>query len=174
MFATVDVQGFKAYDNRFIVKEVGVVLNDMEYHCFHLKAPFEYQTLSKNDQIQTKWLKLYHHNLDWEYGVESLEAVRQYLKTTLKNKKIYVKGVEKQQWVSEFLQKPIFNIEDEQTDNSYNLNTLYNLYNNINQCKYHIDNSCNEIRCKNQRPIRCALKSALILRQYILKELNIQ
>lgn len=167
MFVTVDVQGFKAYDNRFIVKEIAVVFNNEEFHCFHIKAPFEFSDLSKDNQRQANWLMLHHHNLLWSYGSDNFKAVRNYLISTLKNEKVYVKGHEKQMWIAEFLQKPVFNIEEEMMEcNGMNLSRLYNLYPDAIRCQYHFNNTCN-VKI-NKLQIRCALKSALIMFKYIL------
>ena len=55
MFPTVDVQNFKAYDNRFIVKEIAVVLYNEEFHCFHIKEPFSFDNLSRDHQRHANW-----------------------------------------------------------------------------------------------------------------------
>ena len=140
MISTVDVQGFKIYDNRFIIKEIAVVLNEEEFHCFHIKAPFEYKDLSERDKRQSKWLALHHHNLSWDHGSDSFMTVKKYLSELLKNRKVYVKGEEKAMWIQEFLDKPILNVE---TISSYdvNISRLYNMYPNTLQCQYHDNNN---------------------------------
>ena len=161
MFVTVDVQGFKAFDNRFIVKEIAVVLNDEEYHCFFLKEPFPIEELDKHDQRQTSWLQLYHHGIPWSYGSDSFKNVQQYMQKLLKNTTVFVKGAEKQQWMAEFLNQKIINIED--ITNELNLSEWYK---SVYPCQYH--NNLIKSTYKKSRLFRCALKTAIILRNYII------
>lgn len=167
MFPIVDVQGFTIYDNRFVLKEIAVVLSEEEFHCFHIKAPFEFKDLYKDDQSQSNWLKLNHHNLSWDYGSDSFKNIQRYLKPLLKNKKVYVKGTEKQKWIEEFLKQRVFNIEDIPKCDEINLSMLYNMYPRTCQCQYHFNNNNNN-NTRKQRQIRCALKSALLLNEYML------
>ena len=85
----------------------------------------------------------------------------------MKNRQTFVKGLEKQKWVENFLLgQPVVNIED-----SYcgveSIRRLYQQYSNIGKCLHHEKDSMHR-----NNDVICALKTALILRKIILSNSN--
>lgn len=95
-FVTIDVQGFKVNNNKFICKELAISYNSNEYQNFIIKPPFEFWRLPVEYQKQANWLTFNHHNLTWSAGSVSFNSVRHFLKENIsKDTPIYVNGAEK-------------------------------------------------------------------------------
>ena len=111
-----DIQAFKRYLNRVVVKEVAIVAleTDAQPSVFLFKPPFPWEGLCAEFRSSNEWLSRNFHGLSWEQGDIPYELVSQVLEKALVNSNIiYVKGLEKKQWVKEILpNKFVYNIEN--------------------------------------------------------------
>ena len=111
----VDIQAFKRHLNRVVFKEVAVLAleADAEPSVFLFKPPFTWEDLSPEFQSSNKWLSNCFHGLSWKSGDIPYETVHQVLEKALINCHIiFVKGLEKKEWVREVLPgKFVYNVE---------------------------------------------------------------
>lgn len=138
MTAFIDMQGFKGLNNKFIVKEIAVLYKDNTYQHFILYPPFNLQTLSIELQRQASWLYQNYHGLSWDGGNTSLEEALKDISTKLHNHTtIYVKHLEKEQWLNELFtdnnnktikQMKIINLDTFDCPNIQILKKTYPLY----------------------------------------------
>ena len=101
-----DVQGFKRSLNRFVWKEVAIVAieKDAVPLVFHFEPPYRWAALQEENQSCNRWLAKNHHGLAWESGDIPYEKLQDTLEAALKNAcRIFVKGLEKKNWVKEML-----------------------------------------------------------------------
>lgn len=149
--STLDVQGFKGNNNKFIAKEVAVTFgSDAEYQNFIIKPPFEFKKLDFIYQKQAKWLTKNHHGFHWKDGSITFSTVRAFLCKNLKHSEIYVKGIEKKTWIENILNKEVYNLEDLTCPN---FQQLYETITTPRLCSAH-----NGI---------CALRNALVIRKFL-------
>lgn len=130
----IDMQGFKSNSNEFIAKEVAVVFNNDEFINFIIKPPYNFNNLSPQKQKEAHWLTKNYHHLHWNAGSVSFSSVCRFLKTNLRYFKVYVKGVEKRQWLEKMMQRNIFNTED---IGCINLKQMNRKYPNNFHCNFH-------------------------------------
>lgn len=158
----IDVQGFYT-SNKFIEKEISIAGVDSQIKTFIILPPFKYSRLTIKDKTTNKWLYNHFHGLRWDDGNSTLKDLEEYLSISVKkeeNPTVYVKGLEKVNWIKKLIDEEItiYNLDD---FNCPNINYLYKNDENTNICKYHR---------KNKH--RCAEKSVTLLRNFITLYLN--
>lgn len=111
----VDLQGFKAPTNQFILKEISIIRADVRNSepvtlCF--ESPYTWDCLPKKYKITNAWLQRNYHGISWDYGTIPYDAVKPMLQTILRGARaIYVKGAEKSLWLASCLSTEIFDLE---------------------------------------------------------------
>ena len=89
-----DIQAFKRYLNRVVVKEVAIVAleTDVQPSVFPFKPPFPWEGLSAEFRSTNEWLSRNFHGLSWKQRDIPYELVSQVLEKDLVNCNIiYVK-----------------------------------------------------------------------------------
>lgn len=111
-----DFQGYKGSTNKFIIKELVIVSTDGLYYQLHLfKPPCSFGELTPQTRKQIVWLEKYFHHISWKVGYKDYVEIPDVLRTIQLNGIVYVKGCEKQIFLSELLkdtQITILNLED--------------------------------------------------------------
>lgn len=99
-FVFIDMQGFKTYGNKFIVKEFclmqakqNVIVHDI------VKSPFDYHCLGGLYRSLAHYNTTKHHGLYFDIGNITKHKLIQSTLKHVDGKTIIVKGVEKVQWV---------------------------------------------------------------------------
>nr|AGQ20203.1 AsIV-cont00089-ORF1 [Apophua simplicipes ichnovirus] len=94
----VDVQGFKEFDDTFVLKKFAMIPvdgNTTEHTEFVVKPPYPFVKLSKNYQNINSWLTRNLHGIPWESGTIVYKEARTLTREILKNSRvIYVWGLE--------------------------------------------------------------------------------
>ncbi|KYM93683.1 hypothetical protein ALC62_15716 [Cyphomyrmex costatus] len=143
----VDLQGF-VVDKKFIVKEVAVLRRGTVITHYIFSCPMPWNLLTKSDKSCASWLSAYHHGLQWEDGmVPYTMAKRLIIETVTEDDEalVYVKGLEKRQWLSNILDCD--NVVVETLDAHYeDVESLCSL------------DACNTIRC-GRHAKNCALQN---------------
>lgn len=152
MYFIVDVQGFKGHNNKFIAKEIAVLHNDHHHH-FIIKPPFNSNQLSPSLRREAQWLFQNHHGLKWDGGFTEFGEVRKYLRENIQNTVVYVKGIEKTQWLKELLQDENVEVTNIEEAACPSLKELKRVYPNEIKCSYH--NKC------------CALQNVYLLSSFL-------
>lgn len=98
-----DVQGFKIADNKFIVKEVGILFDGNRTAHYIFKPPFDWTFLSYEHKRQATWLRKYYHGLHWNDGYIEYDRLSNLLTAMLQSRIVMVKGLEKKQWLQDFV-----------------------------------------------------------------------
>lgn len=149
----VDVQGFKTELNKFIPKEIAL-LNGNRVQTFLIRQPFPFYDLTVKEMKQVSWIER-NRKVFWKEGFIPFSFYRYEIAPLLKNKLVYVKGLEKTKWIKEMFDNcNVVNIENKGCPN---FNILYNLYgecNDVYTCIYH-----NNI---------CALKNVICLNKWCI------
>lgn len=156
MSILVDIQGFRGINNKFVLKEIAVLDNGNRLQHFTIKSPYKINKLSPNLQYEAKWLKRYHHGLEWNMGATCIEAMKQQLKPILQNSRVvYVKGHEKGAWLKQLFEMSLI-VEDLSTLGCPNLQTLKSLQyknNKIFRCLIHSGS--------------CSLENIILLKKFL-------
>lgn len=111
----IDMQGFKTYRNKFIVKEFCLIHGNFYFHEI-IKSPIDYHHWGDVYKCMSRWATLNHHGLDFQSGDMTVYKLIQSTLNHVKDKTIVVKGAEKKEWVKNlyenFHQVRCENIED--------------------------------------------------------------
>lgn len=155
MSVIIDVQGFKGENNEFIPKEIAFLNSKNMWKVFILKPPYAFKKLSPKYQQQAIWLYNNHHGLSWNSGNDTPNNVAQYIiNNNLLTQKIYVKGLEKKNWLLKVFQfidiSLINNLEDFDCPNLQQLRT----------------NNTTMDSCNNHKGF-CALQNCFLLNHWI-------
>lgn len=149
----VDLQGFKTDGNNFIVKEFAY--DTLEYtQLFLIKPPFPFSKLTESEKRRTRWLEQ-HFGLSWKEGYVDFKEFKRVIVNHIKDKTIFVKGMEKIKWVHELY--PNCTVIDLGEKDAPNLQELYRKYCSndcIFNCVYHKKS--------------CALKNVLCIKKWYL------
>ncbi len=126
-----DIQGFKSVNNEYIVKELAIISTDESIYELQLfKPPCDFKELPDYLQKQVVWLENQYHGLFWGSGTRNYSELKDVFKGLNLNGIIYVKGLEKKEFVMKLLSPElmvnIVNIEDM---NCPNLNILKQMCN---------------------------------------------
>lgn len=147
----VDLQGFKTKENEFIVKEFAY--STQEYtQVFLIKPPFRFSKLTESEKRQTRWIEK-HLGILWHEGYVDYREFRRLIDNHLKDKTIFVKGMEKIKWINEL--HPNCTVIDLGEKDVPNLQELYKKYCSndcIFNCVYHKKS--------------CALKNVLCIKKW--------
>lgn len=138
MNALVDVQGFKTYDNKFILKEIAILCKE-RVQVFLIKPPFPFYDLTKSERKQVCWIER-NRNILWKEGFIPYGQFKQYtdIVNILKDKCIIVKGMEKTIWLKDLLQNNcIYNVEDKGCPSFISLYDKYKSSSEVKTCLYH-------------------------------------
>lgn len=152
MYFIIDVQGFKRLNNKFIAKEIAILRNGHHHH-FIVKPPFNFDQLSPSLRREAQWLYQNHHGLIWDGGLTEFQKVRKYLREKIRNTIVYVKGVEKTQWLKELLQDENVEVMNIEETGCPNLKELKRLNPNEIKCLFH--NKC------------CALQNVYLINKFL-------
>lgn len=165
--AVLDVQGFRGFNNKFIVKELAVCTDMKNFRHFLIKPPYDFGLLSEKEQRMANWLKRNHHGIEWSSGDYTLKTVKKYLDFHLKDFNIYMKDEQKRQWVSHFWKhNNLYALSELECNISLeNLKKMYPIDNDVT-CKHH-QKFC-DISIKNKTAV-CALMNALCIKQFMEK-----
>lgn len=99
----VDLQGFKNSNNEFIVKELSIVSTDERVKELRLfSPPYGFSEIPGNVQKQVMWLEKRFHGLRWVSGTTPYCELKALIQGTLRGT-VYVKGSEKEQYMSSLL-----------------------------------------------------------------------
>lgn len=100
----VDVQGFKASLNEFVFKEVAILRleEDATPSIFLFKPPYSWTQLLQKNKSENRHLERNFHGLSWRSGEIPYEELSSALHAILDDAEIYVKGLEKVEWLRRF------------------------------------------------------------------------
>lgn len=185
-FAIVDLQGFKDNENNFIVKEFALFTKNIQFHdIIKSSSSCAFETLNYSSKQSVEWLKNFYHGLDWNDGYITVDELRKTVAPILKNKLIYVKGLEKIEWLHQLMDNEsssktkllIVNAEDLGCD--LNFNTRRNKKKNMDNMNDYAAGqqqqsttsvTCSKHRKMNQKKICCALQNAINLKLWYLNK----
>lgn len=160
--AFIDIQGFKVFNNNFILKEVyiHIVAGDLNYHAL-IDSPFQFHQLNKIEKRQINWLTKNYHGIRWDEGDIALSQFLDDMKAVLRGKIIIFKGVAKLKWLQIFFGsisiKEYINIED------LNCNfRLSEISENVDMCDYH--------KSTKKHNFVCAFRNVMNLRRWYFEE----
>uniref|UniRef100_A0A1B6KKM6 Uncharacterized protein n=2 Tax=Graphocephala atropunctata TaxID=36148 RepID=A0A1B6KKM6_9HEMI len=147
----VDFQGFKDPSNTFIVKEFAIATSDgMLLQHWLVRSPYPISTLDSKTIRQCNWTTKYHHGVHWTDGDITIQSLHRQLQPLLLNAVIYVKGLEKANYLKEtFRPSQVYelsnypSLKDLETSNVYcifhrkNTNKMCALNNVLKLVQYH-------------------------------------
>ena len=111
----VDIQGFHLPNYGFIMKEIAI-LSDQHMHHWIFLLPTFIKEINRCDEWKIEWTSRYYHQIPWKTGFEKYEDAKKLIETALENTDIiYVKGVQKGEWLKNILNNnnlKIKNIEE--------------------------------------------------------------
>lgn len=121
-----DFQGFKNADNDFIIKELAIVSTDGQFYELQLfQPPCDFNELPRQVQKQVLWLEKQYHGLYWSSGHKNYNCLKDVFKSiTTINGDIYLKGKEKQKFISNMLSDLNVNVCNLEDLDCPNLSTL--------------------------------------------------
>lgn len=145
----VDFQGFKNGSNEFIVKEFAVATSDGTIiQHWTVRSPCPYAVLDVKTKKQCTWTTNHYHGIRWQDGDVTIQALHRQLFPILNSSVVYVKGLEKANYIKEFFSSCLV-IDLEDYPSLKNLTTS-NVY-----CFFH-----------GKSKMMCALNNVLKLVQY--------
>lgn len=161
-----DIQCFKGNRNELLVKEASVVEVDSGTLVLHHVAqpPYDRDTLTQDKLRESYWLVKHCHGLEWNSGDIPYYVLLDKLRACLTYRSvIYVKGVEKKEYVMNKLITPVAGrsppiVLDMMEIGCESLSTVANLL------------SANILRCGRHRNTnhRCALANCTLLRGWLI------
>lgn len=177
-FAIVDLQGFKDNNNGFIVKEFALFTKNIQFHDIIKSSSCTFDTLNNSSKQSVEWLKHFHHGFDWNDGYITVDELRKTIAPILKNKLVYVKGLEKIEWLHQLMSNEsssktkllVVNAEDLGCD--LNFSTWRNKKKNMENINDHVSSgsqqltsvTCSKHRKMNKKKFCCALQNAINLK----------
>lgn len=159
MSVFVDVQGFKTDYNEFIIKEIAIK-SGQQFITLQFKPPFSYNELTNTEKKNVCWIER-NRQIFWDEGFIPYSYHTIYIRGLIKNKTIYVKGLEKVTWLKKILgynmdqNSCIFNLEDKGCPN------LLSLYKDYKSC-------LDVYRCINHSS-HCALQNVTCMQKWCLE-----
>lgn len=144
-----DFQGFKDGKNEFVVKEFALASTDgtvLQHWC--VKSPCPYAVLDIKTKRQCVWATKYYHGIRWQDGDVTIQTLHRQLFTILNNTTVYVKGLEKVNYIkNRFTSCLVIDLDSYPSLKTLNTSNVY--------CFYHRDSKK-----------VCALNNVLKLVQY--------
>lgn len=111
-----DFQGFKNVHNEFVVKELAILSTDGQFYELQLfQPPCDFNDLPQHLQKQVVWLEKQYHGLYWGSGCKNYSSLKDVLKGITLDGDIYIKGRDKQKFISKLLEElnvNVINLED--------------------------------------------------------------
>lgn len=147
----IEFQAFRGNDNRYIIKEL--VFLDLQTHViypFLFKPPFPYQYLNSKSKRTNRWLEKHFHHINWNDGFTSYEELdRIMIHFCSRFKRIFVNGLEKQNFVQKITSKEVIQVKIDKTFQSG------------------IDNICVLTKSSIHATSQCAMKNVYRLQLYM-------
>lgn len=149
----VDLQGFKSAENEFIVKEFAY--STLEYtQVFLIKPPFPFSKLTESEKRQTRWIEK-HLGILWHEGYIDYREFKRLIVNHIKDKTIFVKGLEKIEWVKNLCSDcTIIDLAEKGVPNLLELYRKYCVLDCTYNCEYHKK--------------KCALKNVVCIKKWYL------
>lgn len=161
-----DIQCFKDNNSKFIVKEASVLEVDTGTLLLHhiAQAPYARDVLTQDKLRESYWMSKHCHGLEWDQGDIPYHVLLDKLRSCLANRTlIYVKGVEKQDFVYQNLLTPAYGYADTEVVDMMDIGcgSLASIGNIL---------SHNVLRCGRHKntTTRCALANCTLLRSWLL------
>ena len=156
-----DIQGFRNGDNDYIVKELAIIsIRGQIYELQLFQPPCKFSDLPTDLKKQVCWLERQHHGLYWGSGFREYEDLKDIFKNLNISGNIYVKGVEKHQFIAKLLQ-------------DYNVNVI-NLENlgcpSLSELKKDLQLSTMKPCSFNHNFLNCAYINVHVLQQWLKLE----
>lgn len=108
-----DVQCFKSGKNTFIAKELAAYDGQRIAH-YVFKAPFPLDHLPLKQQKEAHWVVNHHHQIPWDSGYTPLHRFADIVaQVTCFEDMVYVKGMEKAEYLQKFTKTPIIQLADQ-------------------------------------------------------------
>jgi hypothetical protein len=108
----VDLQGF-IFNKRFIVKEAAVLRRGFIVSHYFFACPIPWRVLIKSERCQASWLTQHHHGLQWEDGNVPYSMAERLITSAIvginenlqeeESSIVYVKGLEKKEWLADIM-----------------------------------------------------------------------
>lgn len=149
----VDFQGFGVFNKDFILKEKALLLNGHHFH-FIVTPPCNLSQLPTALKRQAHWLYNNYHGLSYNGGWTNFTSIKLFLQNKIHNGTIYVKGIEKAQWLRELLNNE--NVEVKNVEDFFNCPNLRELKRSYP----------NQIKCQNHSNC-CALQNVYLLSKFL-------
>lgn len=157
----IDVQGFKTTLNEFVFKELAIVPlgEDVQPIVYLFEPPHDWNFLERRYKCENNWLTHNYHGIAWQDGDVPYEEFEQILLSATKGaSKVWVKGLEKQKWLSHFV-KNIFNIESLECPSLAKLHKVNDWI-----CSNHNRRMCYKSNC--------AASNAIVLKEWLVNYFN--
>lgn len=107
-----DIQGFKAEKNKFIVKELAAYNGHKTAH-YIFKPPFSIKLLPPDLEKQAEWLTHNYHGIDWSEGCTPYFNFGKIIRELTEcEESIFVKGKEKASYIKEYSSRPVYELEE--------------------------------------------------------------
>lgn len=146
----VDMQGFRDYNNAFIVKELAYATQEFT-QVYLVKPPYPFSKLTDSEKKQVKWLEK-NRGILWREGFIDYNEFKRLVKPILENISVIVKGHEKCKWIKEL--SPNSKVIDIGEKGCPNLELLFDRCEN------------NKIICCFHHMKSCALKTVICIRKW--------
>lgn len=141
MNVIVDLQGFKTEYNEFILKEIAVLTGTQLIHLL-FEPPFSFHELTEKEKKQVCWIQR-NRKIFWKEGYVSYGDHKNIIRNILRNKNIYVKGLEKIQWLTNIMDDcnvgELCNLEDFGCPSLLSLYEKYKDCVDVYQCIHHFN-----------------------------------
>lgn len=145
-----DLQGFRDYKNRFIIKELAYATKEYT-QVYLVKPPYPFSKLTNDEKKQVKWLER-NRGIYWRQGYIDYNEFSRLIKPVLDKANVFVKGSEKCKWLREL--SPDCKVLDIGERGCPNLKSLFDSY-----------QGNDKICCFNHQKY-CALKTVICLRKW--------
>lgn len=110
----IDIQGFRDFEDHFLLKEAAVIAIDHHYVGHWIVAPpHSFKDLGIKARSQNNWLSCYFHGLEWFDGYVPYKQIGTILREVTRTaQRIYTRGREKADFIQELTARQVINLED--------------------------------------------------------------
>lgn len=154
----IGVQGFKKTYNSFVFKELAIIPlgEDVQPVVYSFGVSHDWNFLSPRYKFENKWLTKNYHGFCWQDGEIPYEEFEEIIKSSTRGAgTIWVKGLEKQKWLTPFLS----NVQNIETLSCPPLSKLHQKTDDI--CSSH-----NQGICFNSN---CAARNVIALKRWLIE-----